>query len=84
MDCLPTPLDVLAVVLTVTVTQPTHAGYLSAYPTGFDFGGDDISALITFEAGADVPNLAILGVGPDGTITFNANTERAGLVSPRR
>ena len=73
------PADVLAVVLTVTVTQPTHDGYLSAYPTGFDFGGDDISALITFEAGADVPNLAILGVGPDGTITFNANTESAGL-----
>ena len=72
------PADVLAVVLTVTVTQPTHAGYLSAYPTGFDFGGDDISALITFQAGADVPNLAILGVGPDGTVTFNANTNRAG------
>jgi hypothetical protein len=72
------PSDVLAVVLTVTVTQPTHSGYLSAYPTGFDFGGGDISALITFGAGADVPNLAILGVGPDGTITFNANTNRAG------
>jgi hypothetical protein len=76
---LPTdPADVLAVVMTVTVTQPTQSGYLSAYPTGFDFGGDDISALLTFEAGADVPNLAILGVGPDGTITFNANTEKAG------
>lgn len=70
--------EVLAVVMTVTVTEPTHNGYLAAYPTGFEFGGDDISALLTFDAGANVPNLAVIGVGEDGTITFNANTVSAG------
>lgn len=70
--------EVLAVVMTVTVTAPTTSGYVAAYPTGFVFGGDNVSALLTFEAGANVPNLAIVGVGPDGTITFNANGAVAG------
>ncbi len=73
--------DVLAVVMTVTVTQPSHDGYLSVYPTGFEFGGpggEDLSALLTFSKGANVPNLAIVGLGPDGTMTFNSNMTQAG------
>jgi hypothetical protein len=67
--------DVLAIVANITVTQPTSDGYLAVYPSGFKFGGnsgnEQVSSLINFLPGADVPNLAIVGLGADGTITIN-------------
>ena len=66
--------DILAVVANVTVTQPTSEGYLAVFPTGFDFGGpsnnDDGSSLLNFTNGADVPNLAIVGVDAAGNFSI--------------
>ncbi|NND74662.1 MAG: hypothetical protein HKN44_06605 [Ilumatobacter sp.] len=73
--------DVLAVVMTITITEPSHDGYLSVYPTGYEFGGgggEDISALLTFGKGDNVPNLAIVGLGDGGTMTFNSNMTEQG------
>jgi len=59
--------DVLAVVLNVTVANPTRAGYLSIAPTGSTAAG--VSSLINFASNTDVPNLAVVGVGTGGGLT---------------
>ena len=56
---------VSAVVLTVTVTQPGRAGYLTAYPDG---GARPTVSNLNFTAGQTVPNLVIVPVGADGKI----------------
>jgi hypothetical protein len=58
--------DVLAVVLNITVANPTRAGYLSIAPTGSPEG---VSSLINFASNTDVPNLAVVGVGTGGGLT---------------
>ena len=54
--------DVLAVVLNVTVIDPTAAGYLSISPTG---SGAGVSSLVNFGQGENVPNLAVVGAGTE-------------------
>ena len=56
---------VSAVVLTVTVTQPGRAGYLTAYPDG---GARPTVSNLNFTAGQTVANLVIVPVGADGKI----------------
>jgi hypothetical protein len=63
--------DVLAVVANVTVVEPTRAGYLSMSPTGAPAG---TSSLVNFNAGENVPNLAVLGVGAGGRTTVTLTT----------
>ena len=58
--------DVLAVVATVTVVDPTGNGWLAMRPTGTA----GTSALVNFAAGRNVPNLAIVGLGADGAVTI--------------
>ena len=66
--------DILAVVANITVTEPSSSGYVAVYPSDFDFGGpsdnDNASSLINFTAGADVPNLAIVGLDATGSLTI--------------
>ncbi|MGW2622802.1 hypothetical protein [Micromonospora taraxaci] len=50
--------DVSAVVLNVTATQPTTAGFLQVYPEG----GPTNSSSVNFVAGETVPNLATVAV----------------------
>ena len=58
--------EILAVVANVTVVEPTQAGWLAVQPTGAAAGK---SALVNFAPGRNVPNLAFVGVGADGTMT---------------
>ena len=58
--------DVLAVVATVTVVDPTGPGWLAIRPTGT--AGE--SSLVNFARGRNVPNLAIVGLGADGGVTI--------------
>jgi alpha-tubulin suppressor-like RCC1 family protein len=67
--------DVSAVVLNVTVTQPTRPGYLTVYADGTTRPG--VSNL-NFVAGQTVPNLVIAGVGADGMVALH--NESAGTV----
>ncbi len=66
------PAEVLAVAANVTVTGVTAAGFAEVYPKGFR--ANPQSSLINFRPGADVPNMVIIGVGNDGSITFVPQT----------
>ncbi|MGW5424512.1 FlgD immunoglobulin-like domain containing protein [Streptomyces sp. NPDC003943] len=55
-----------AVVLNVTVTNPTSAGYVSVYPYGT---ARPLVSNLNFTAGQSVPNLVIVPV-EDGKVTF--------------
>jgi Viral BACON domain len=59
-----------AVVLNVTVTNPTSAGYLTVYPTGVS---RPTASNLNFVAHQSVPNLVEVGIGPDGRVNiYNA------------
>jgi hypothetical protein len=77
--------DILAVIATVSVVDPTRSGFLAAYPKGFVFGGPDgngdVSSLITYSPGQAVPNLAVVGIGDDNSITFNLFMDGAGTAN---
>ncbi len=66
--------DVLAVVATVTVVDPTASGWLAVRPTG----ASGTSSLVNFSTGRNVPNLAIVGLGADGSITVTMGPSSAG------
>ncbi len=70
--------DVLAVVLSVTVIDPTAAGFLSVAPTGSTVSA---SSLVNFGANENVPNLAVVGVGADGAITVDITTPSGNAAS---
>jgi hypothetical protein len=58
---------VTAVVLNVTVTGPTAAGYVTVYPDG---GSRPTTSNLNFTAGETVPNLVVAPVGADGKVDF--------------
>ena len=70
---------VSAVVLNVTVTEPTAAGFLTAHATG---GRRPVSSNLNFIPGQTVPNLVVAPVGADGTATlFNGSPGTLHLVA---
>ncbi len=60
-----------AVVLNVTVTQPTTAGVLTVYPAGV---AAPTSSNLNFVTGQTVPNLVIAPVGANGQVNFFNNS----------
>jgi hypothetical protein len=61
---------VSAVVLNVTVTQPTAASFLTVYPSGT---ARPITANLNFAANETVPNMVMAKVGADGKVAvYNA------------
>jgi outer membrane protein assembly factor BamB len=63
------PSGVTAVVLNVTVTEPSAASYLTVYPTGV---ARPTASNLNFGPGQSVPNLVIVKVGDFGKVTvFN-------------
>ena len=61
---------VSAVVLNVTVTEPTAPSWLTAWPTGSPF---PLAANLNFVPGDTVPNLVVVKVGDGGRISlYNA------------
>ena len=61
------PSGVSAVVLNVTVTNPSAASYLSVFPTG---GSVPVVSNLNFSAGQTVPNRVVVKVGAGGKLTF--------------
>lgn len=67
--------DVLAVAISITVTEPTREGYLTAYPSGSAAG---ISSVVNFVANQTVPNLSVQTVGANGKLTVKVVTPQSG------
>jgi hypothetical protein len=70
------PEDVNAVVLNVTVTQPTSSGFLTVYP--FDVANLPVASNINFVAGQTVPNLVVVRAPSYGLINFYNYTNFGG------
>lgn len=66
--------NVLAVVVNITVTEPTAAGWLNAYGSG---AGAGLASIVNFSAGQTVPNLAIVRPGANGALTIRMFTQNA-------
>jgi uncharacterized protein (DUF1501 family) len=58
---------VSAVVLNVTVSEPTNAGFVTVYPTG---EAVPTASSLNFSAGLTVPNLVVAKLGPTGAVSF--------------
>lgn len=70
---------VSAVVLNLTVTAPTSAGYVTVYPDG---SIRPTVSNLNFGKGETVPNLVIAPVGADGAIDmYNGSTGSAQLIA---
>jgi hypothetical protein len=65
------PSGATAVVLNVTVVNPTAPGYLSVYPKG---AAQPMASNIDYVTGQVVPNLVEVGTGTAGEVTFYAST----------
>jgi uncharacterized protein (DUF1501 family) len=64
------PADATAVVLNVTVTQPSDAGYLTVWPTG---AAMPATSSVNWRRGETVPNLVVVSVGSGGSVSmFNS------------
>jgi hypothetical protein len=61
------PAGVSAVVLNVTVTQPTAPSYLTAWPTGVTL---PLAANLNYLPGQTVPNLVVVKVGDGGKVSL--------------
>lgn len=59
------PAGVTAVAMNVTVTSPTRAGFITAYPDGTTA---PTASNINYGTGQTIPNLVIVQVGPDGVV----------------
>ena len=70
---------VSAVVLNVTVTQPTAAGHITVYPDGTS---RPLAANLNFVAGQTVPNLVVAPVGADGKVDlYNGSAGTVQLIA---
>ncbi len=61
------PANATAVVLNVTVTSTTSAGYLTAWPTG---AAQPTASDLNWARGETVPNLVIVEIGSAGQVSF--------------
>jgi hypothetical protein len=64
--------DVLAVAVNITVVNPNQQGYLRVFGKGATEGD---SSLVNFQAGQNVPNMAIVRPGTDGKIVIRLISE---------
>ena len=74
------PTGVTAVVMTLTVTNPTGAGFVTAYDDGETTAPTTSS--VNYAPGETVPNLVIVPVGSDGYVDlYNASKGSTDLVA---
>jgi hypothetical protein len=66
-----------AVVLNVTVTNPTAAGYLTLYPTGVS---RPLASNLNFVPGQTVPNLVEVALGAGGKVTVYNSTGSSDVI----
>ena len=64
----PVPADATAVVMNVTVTNPTVAGFATMYPAGGS--RPDPASNLNFVPGETVPNLVMVKTGTGGKVSF--------------
>ena len=67
-----------AVVLNITATGPTAAGFVTVYPTG---EAKPLASNLNFTAGQTVPNLVIAKVGQGGQISIYNDTGSTHLIA---
>jgi len=73
------PSGVTAVVMTLTVTDPTKAGYITAYDDG---DTQPTTSSVNYAPGETVPNLVVVPVGADGYVDlYNASKGSTDLVA---
>ncbi len=65
------PASVGSVALNITVTGPSAAGHVTAYPSG---GTMPDTSNVNFTAGQTVPNMAIVKVGTDGKVVLTVTS----------
>lgn len=63
--------DVAAVVVNVTVTEPSTGGFITVYPFGTS---QPTASNLNFTAGQNIPNLVTVKVGTDGKINLKNNS----------
>jgi hypothetical protein len=62
------------VVLNVTVTEPTSAGFVTVYPCGI---ATPLASNLNYEAGTTVANAVVVKVGADGKVClFNSRSSQ--------
>ncbi len=66
------PAHATAVFVNVTVTEPQTIGYLTVFPSGEAIPS---TSNLNFSGGLTVPNLALVKVGSDGTISIQNATQ---------
>jgi hypothetical protein len=70
---------VLAVAVNVTIADAPGRGFVSVRPSDFDTGGEAGSSLLNFQyEGHTVPNFGIIGVGADGKLTVQVESNVPG------
>jgi len=72
------PSSARAVVLNVTVTEPTAAGYLTVWPADHE---QPVASNLNFIRGQTVPNLVICATSADGEIAFYNSAGTTHLVA---
>ena len=69
---------VSAVVMNVTAVNPTKVGFLTVYPSGTV---RPVASSLNYVIGKTVPNLVVVPVGADGTVTiYNGSTASVNVV----
>jgi hypothetical protein len=66
------PVDALAVMLNVTVVNPTGPGFVTAYPAGVTVPA---TSNINYTAGQVVPDLVEVGTGTNGDVSFYSSNQ---------
>ena len=61
------PADATAVVLNLTATEPTQAGFVTAWPAG---EARPLASTLDFQPGDNVANLVMVGLGPGGVLSL--------------
>lgn len=70
---------VLAVAVNVTIADAPGRGFVSVRPSDFDTGGEAGSSLLNFQyEGHTVPNFGIIGVGSEGKLTVQVQSNVPG------
>ena len=72
------PAGTTAIALNVTATNPTAASYLTLYP---DANTRPTTSNLNFVAGQSIPNMVLVKLGPNNTITFYNNTGTVNVIA---
>jgi hypothetical protein len=71
-DSFGVPANATAVVLNVTVVNPSAPGFVTAYPTGAVL---PVASNINYVGGEVVPNLVEVGIGSGGDVSFYSSSQ---------